>query len=112
MRTRTMEQIFENSEWHEDRMIRKQLNEAYNAMDEMRIRVQVQASVINELKARLVALEHLDTVSRALAIARDVMVAQETTLARQRLALERDGRDEQCGEMSMQETGDAPGFSG
>jgi hypothetical protein len=84
-----MEHIFENSEWHEDRMVRKQLNEAYNAMDEMRIRVQVQSTVIQELKARVDALEKLHTVSRALAIARDVMVAQETTLSTQRLALER-----------------------
>lgn len=84
-----MEHIFENSEWHEDRMLRKQLNEAYNAMDEMRVRVQVQASVINELKARLEALEKLQTIAEALLVARDVLVAQETTLNEQRAALDR-----------------------
>lgn len=107
MRTRTMEQIFENSEWHEDRMIRKQLNEAYNAMDEMRIRVQVQASVINELKGRVEALEKLDTIARALGIARDVIVAQETTLARQRYNLERSRSPEPVnrGDVSMRASG-------
>jgi hypothetical protein len=89
MHTRTMEHIFENSEWHEDRMLRKQLNEAYNAMDELRVRVQVQASVINELKARLEALEKLQTIAEALLVARDVLVAQETTLNEQRAALDR-----------------------
>ncbi len=101
-----MEHIFENSEWHEDRMLRKQLNEAYNAMDEMRVRVQVQASVINELKGRVDALERLETVARALAVARDVMVAQEATLARQRFTLERTGSPEPLErEMSMRATG-------
>ena len=89
-----MEHIFENSTWHEDRMVRKQLNEAYNALDELRMRVQVQASVINELKARLDVYEKADEIARALVIARDVMVAQETTINRQRFALERSGSPE------------------
>ena len=86
---RHMEHIFENSQWHEDRMIRKQLNEAYNALDELRMRVQVQAAVINELKGRLEAFEKLDTIAQALLLARDVIVAHEDTLNQQRLALER-----------------------
>lgn len=89
-----LEHIFENSEWHEDRMIRKQLNEAYNAMDELRMRVQVQASVINELKARLDVYERADVIARALVVAKDVLVAQETTIHRQRFALERSGSPE------------------
>lgn len=84
-----LEHIFENSEWHGDRMVRKQLNEAYNAMDELRVRVQVQASVINELKARLDVYERADVIARALVVAKDVLVAQETTINRQRFALER-----------------------
>lgn len=102
-----MEHIFEDSEWHADRMLRKQLNEAYNAMDEQRIRVQVQASVINELKARLEAYEKLEVISEALIIARDVIEAEARTRADQMRALEQSGAPETSlqREMSVRMTG-------
>ena len=67
----------------EDRLFRRLLNDTYRDMDELRLRYDAQAKLVEALEARVDALQKLDTVAQALVIARDVMIAQQRQIDRQ-----------------------------
>ena len=67
----------------EDRLFRRLLNDTYSDMDELRLRYDAQAKLVEALEARVDALQKLDTVAQALVIARDVMIAQQRQIDRQ-----------------------------
>jgi len=60
----------------EDRSLRRQLNQAWNDLDEMRMRLEHQTSLVFQMNERIKALEKLETVSIALEIAQRVLYAQ------------------------------------
>jgi hypothetical protein len=66
----------------EDRRLRKQLNEAWNDLDAMRVRLESEMAVNAQMRERIKALERMEEMGRALIIARDVLCAQQEQIER------------------------------
>lgn len=67
----------------EDRRLRKQLNQAWNDLDEMRMRLEYQVNLVFQMNERIKELEKLETVSRALEIAERMLYAQQEQIERE-----------------------------
>jgi len=67
----------------EDRQLRKQLNQAWNDLDEMRMRLEYQVNLVFQMNERIKELEKLETVSRGLEIAERLLYAQQAQIERE-----------------------------
>ena len=67
----------------EDRQLRKQLNQAWNDLDEMRMRLEYHVNLVFQMNERIKALETLDTVFKALEIANRMLNAQQAQIERE-----------------------------